>query len=372
MRHAHSDRLERWLGPEAVASVSRAMRDFYYPIPLHGVPGHVYAMPGGDFTGEIRAGQEMSAVDRAADYLRRERRRAVTHAGHLKRQAGAFGSLDALIAAATGGKKQELWFQKVGVTAVATQAMSLFRVGNMPPAGAAAAAAPGGTAPTSATTGALPYFNAVTNADTHHFVAAYATAAVIGNTLLLFDRIFAVAKAMNSTATEAVTGAPTRYQNQVAGADDYIGGNFCTVECGTVLPATAHSWTVCQYTDQAGNTANNFTASAGISACAAGGIDLSGNAGWFLPLAAGDSGVKKLTQMQCSALVATGAIDFVLGHPIAFFPCPIANLICPVDGVYTALNLTKVFDNACLTFLEMPKPTTTATTYSGQVTLVSE
>lgn len=67
--HTHSDRLERWLGAAQVARMTSAMRDFYMPVAVHGVPGRVYAMPGGDFTGEIRAGQEMSAVDRAADYL---------------------------------------------------------------------------------------------------------------------------------------------------------------------------------------------------------------------------------------------------------------------------------------------------------------
>jgi hypothetical protein len=370
--HTHSDRLERWLGAEQVARVSRAMHDFYWPVALHGVPGAVRAMPGGDFTGEIRAGQEMSAVDRAVDYLHRERRRAITRAGHLKRQAGAFGSLDALVAAATAGKKQDITFQKVGSASNSTASeTSLWRAGNQPAAGGAAAAAPGGTVPTSATTGALGFFNAPANANTHHFVAGYAMASVAGNTLLLYDRIFAAAKTMNSTATEAVTGVPTRYTNQATGNDDYIGGNFCFPECGTVLPATAHNWTVCQYTDQAGNAANSFAATAGISACVANGIDLPTNS-WFLPLAAGDTGVKALTQMQCSALVATGTIDFVIGHPIAFFPCPIAQLICTVDGVYTAFNLTRVYDNACLAFIEMPKPANTGTTYTGQVSLVSE
>jgi hypothetical protein len=91
-----------------------------------------------------------------------------------------------------------------------------------------------------------------------------------------------------------------------------------------------------------------------------------------MPLAAGDSGIKNLTQMQCSALVATGTIDFVIGHPIAFMPCPIANIVCTLDGIYTAFNLTRIYDSACLSLLEMPKTATTATTYSGQVTMVAE
>lgn len=368
--HTHSQRLERWLGAAAVDSLSRASREFYWPIAVHGVPGAVYAMPGGDFVGEIRAGQEMSAVDRAMGWLARERKRVVTRAGHLRRQAGAFGSLDALVAAATGGKKQELFFQKAGVLANAIgSANTLFRVGASPVAGAAAAAAPGGTVPTSATAGALPFVNPA-NANTNHFVAGYAAAQNPSNTLLLYDRLMAVAKTMNSTATEAVTGVPTRYTNTAVG-DDYIGGNFCFTEVGTVLPATAHNWTVCQYTDQAGNTANAFGSVAGVSAGVSSGLDFAAFT-WFFPLASGDVGVKALTQMQCSALVATGTIDFVVGHPIAYLPCPLANMICVVDGVYTAFNLTKIFDSACLALLEMPKPTTGATNYTGQITVVAE
>ena len=103
----------------------------------------------------------------------------------------------------------------------------------------------------------------------------------------------------------------------------------------------------------------------------ANGVDLAAGR-WFVPLAAGDVGVKALTQMQCSALVASGTIDFVVGHPIAFFPCPVANMVCIVDGINTAFNLTTIFDNACLAFLEMPKPGATATTYSGVISAVAE
>jgi hypothetical protein len=369
--HTHSDRLERWLGADRVAAVSHAMRDFYHPIAVHGVPGAVYAMPGGDFTGEIRAGQEVSAIERAQITLKRIARSRLSRMAMTRGQLGAFGNLSALIAAATGGKAQYPIFNKTSVAANAIgQAMDLWTRAGQPAAGAAGAAAPGGTAPTNASTGALGYANPV-NANTGHFVGGTVSASV-ANTLLLTDRLFSVAKTMNSTATEAVTGTFTRYQNATATAADYIGGNFCyPTNPTTVLASTAHNWTVCQYTDQAGNTGNSFAAPAGISACVVGGVDLAiGN--WFLPLAAGDVGVKALTQMQCNALVATGTIDFVVAHPIAWFPCPIANLLCPVDGINTAFNLTSIFDGACLNFMEIAKTSTTATNYSGQLTLVAE
>lgn len=388
MRHTHSDHLERWLGTEQVNRLSEQFGKFYWPVPVRGVPGNVHVMPGGDFSGEIKAGAYLTAQDGAAAVLRKIRRsaearirrdRALGTLIDLLRAedrrlsvVGAFASIDAVVAAFTGGKGQTFKFSKTGVASNAIgNSNDLWTRAGFPAAGAAASAAPGGVAPTSATTGALPFKN-IGAANSGHYLNWSLNASVINNSLLLYDRIFAVVKTMNSTAAEAVTGVPTRYQSSVAGANDYIGGNFCfPASPTTILAATAHNWTVCQYTDQDSGTGNNFTSTAGVSACVVGGVDLAvGN--WFLPLAAGDVGVKAITQMQCSALVATGTIDFVIGHPIAVNACPIANIACLDDGLYTALNLSSVLDSACLSFLELTKPATTATTYSGLLRFVSE
>lgn len=388
MRHTHSDRLDRWLGAENVARISAQFKDFYWPVGLHGVPGNVKVMPGGDFTGEINGGAFLSAKDGAATVLKKIRAAAEAKArrnnmlGQLAEiiraedsrilSVGAFASVDAVIAAYTGGKGQVIKFNKTGVASNAIgNSNDLWSRAGFPVAGGAGSAAPGGVAPTASTTGALPFKN-IGAANSGHYLSWALSASIINNSLLLYDRIFAVVKTMNSTGTEAVTGVPTRYQSGTAGANDYIGGNFCfPANPTTVLAATAHNWTVCQYTNQDSGTGNNFVSTAGVSACVVGGVDLAvGN--WFLPLAAGDVGVKALTQMQCSAAVATGTIDFVIGHPIAVNACPIANIACMDDGLYTSLNLTSILDNACLSFLELTKPATNATTYSGLLRAVSE
>lgn len=386
MKSTHSDRLERWLGADTVAQVSNQFKDFYYPVPLHGVPGNVHVMPGGDFTGEIAAGYFFNKEDGAAEVLKKIRRAAELKAkrenalGRLaemirvgdKRIAsvGAFASIDAVVAAFTGGKGQVMYFSKTGVAANAIgNSMDLWTRAGTPVAGAAGSAAPGGRATTSATTGAMPFQN-IGAANSGHYLNWALSSSVINNSLMLYDRLFDVAKTMNSTATEAVTGVPTRYQGSTAGAADFAGGNFCfPSNPTTVLAATAHNWTVCTYTDE-GGAAGTFQSVAGISACVVGGVDIT--AGWFLPLATGDVGVKTLTQMQCSAAVATGTITFVIGHPIAVNVCPIANMACLDDGLYTALNLSPILDGACLSFLELAKPATTATTYAGILRAVSE
>jgi hypothetical protein len=374
-RHTHADRLDRWLGAAQTARVSAAMRDWYGPpIALQGVPGSVWATRGGDFIGHVDAGHFGSAYDRAEDAVRRAarhgRRRVARWAAAQLCQANAgFASLSDLIAESSGGKRREIAWQKVGPTGVVAVTSTLWRVGNQPAAGSAPSAAPGGRAPTGATTGAQYGLDAV-SADTRHFVSASVIASVAGNTQLMYDRLFDVLKTMNSTATESVTGVPTRYQSSTATAQDYAGGNFAFVEVGgTALAATAHNWTVCQYRNQAGTDAQSFPSMTGNSGAIVDRLDHPVSS-WFMPLATGDTGVMDLAQMQCSAAVATGVINFVIGHPLAWLPCPIANLACEVDGLNTAFNLVRVFDDAAIAFLEVSKPATTATTYNGRATFV--
>lgn len=368
MFSTHSDKLERWLGPDEVDRISHGMKGWYGPpIAVCNIPGSkIYATKDGDFIGTIKAGGMMSLFEYNLDRLKRAYR--TWNRRQLHQFGMGFTSLGDLIAEATAGKKQDLWFQKVGTTGVVAATNSLFKVGNQPAAGSAAAAAPGGTAPSSATTGALP-FNNPSGGDTTHFTTGNVVPSSGANTLLMYDRIFAVAKTMSSAATEAVTGVPTRYQNTTAGTADSAEGNFLFVEIGTALGATAHNWTVCQYTDQSGTTAVSLPSLTGNSSGIVNRLDHP-TGQWFAPLATGDTGIKALTQMQCSASV-TGAVDFVIGHPIAWMPCPISSTLFVVDGINSAFSLTRIFDSACLAFLEVMKGATTATTYTGGVTIVS-
>lgn len=355
----HAAQLERWLGREAVESLSQRMAGWYGPpIAVGGVPGKVFVTKGGDFRGTIKAGRFASAMDRAEAVWRRIMRAA----RHGSPSAG-FASFADLVAEGSAGKKNRFAFQKVGTTGVVAATNTLWFVGNKPSAGAAAAAAPGGTVPTDATAGSFPFANP-TGGDTQHFTLGNVLANVGGNQLLIYDRIFSVTKTMNSTATEAVTGVPTRYQNTVAGSADSAEGNFLIIECRTVLPATAHNWTTCLYNDQA-NVGSTLPSLAGNSSNIVNRLDMP-TSQWFAPLEAGDTGIRSLTQMQCSAAVATGAIDFTIGHPLVWMPCRVANFLEQFDFVNTSFSLARVFDDACLAFLEVSKSATGATTYTGE------
>ena len=369
----HSGQLERWLGREKVEHISAAMRGWYgAPIALAGVPGAVYADRDGDFVGDLRAGFEATAFDHATEFvhrLRRKVRRWAHRSAQWDQLNAGFTSLSDLIAEASAGKKYDFSFFKQGTTGVVGATNTLWFVGAQPVAGAAAGAAPGGTVPTDATTGAFLFTNP-TGGDTLHFVNSAILCTQTANTLLLYDRIFSVTKTMNSTATEAVTGTPSRYQSSTGTADDYSGGNFLIIECRTALAATAHNWTTCLYTDQDGNTGAILPSVTGNASNIANRLDQPTST-WFTPLASGDTGIKALTQMQCSAAVATGAIDFTIGHPIAFSSYPIPNQLFFMDGLTSAFNLTRIFDDACLAFLEVMKPSTTATSYVGMFSAVA-
>jgi hypothetical protein len=256
-------------------------------------------------------------------------------------------------------------FAKTGPTGVIGVTSSLHKLGAQPIAGVAAAAAPGGTAYVDSDTGGAQFANPASG--TLHLVGADFATSVISNTLLCYDRIFAVAKTMNSAGTEAVTGVPTRYQSSTATDADYIGGNFGFVEVGlTQLAATAHNWNVCQYQNQTGAGTANLPSLTGNSAAIVHRLDHPVQQ-WFAPLASGDVGIKKWTQMQCSASVATGLINFVIGHPIGFMSFPVINSVLPFDWLTNRNQAPRIFNDAYLTFLEINKPTTTATTYTGQL-----
>lgn len=365
-RHVPSQRLERWLGADRVEKLSRDFRDWYGP-PVHllDVPGSVRVTKGGEFIGPFDHGYFGSAADNFRDYLRRCWRELGRHQPAMA--AAGFASISDALLRASGGFEQLLNgnIAKTGPTGVVGVASSLWRVGAQPAAGGAGSAAPGGRAPTKATTGAMAFNNP--SSGTLHLTGADFSASIINNSLLVYDRIFDVAKTMNSNATEAVTGVPTRYQSSVASAADYAGGNFLMIEVGgTALAATAHNWTTCLYRNQAGTDNVTLPTVTGVSGAIVDRLDQPANT-WFCPLATGDSGIMDLAQMQCSAAVATGAINFVIGHPLGVMLFPVINALLPFNWLTNRRLAPRIFDDACVALLELPKPATTATTYNGML-----
>lgn len=365
MKSTHSQRLERWLGSGRIERISQSMRGWYGP-PIHllDCPGSVRVGGDGDFIGPFERGYFMSAADSLWEAYKRAAR---VPPGTL--YAGFASISDALLRASSGyGQLPAGNIYKAGPTGVIGVTSSLHKVGTQPPAGVAAPAAPGGGSPVDSDTGGMWFTNPASG--TLHLTGADFTADTANMTLLLYDRIFAVAKTMNSSTTEAVTGVPDRYQSTTSTDPNYVGGNFLFVEVGlTALAATAHNWTVCTYKNQA-NADSTLPSLTGNASAIIHRLDHP-TMQFFAPLASGDVGIKALTQMQCSAAVATGLIDFVIGHPIGFMSFPIAKLIYPFDWLTNRNQAPRIFNDAYLAFLDVCKPATTPTYFTGQIYVCS-
>ena len=363
----HSQRLERWLGPVDVEQLSRNMRGWYGPpVPLGGVPGLVYATGDGDFVGAIRGGYHASVADyvasRAAAIARRFARRQLStmHAG--------FSSLSDLIAEATANDKaQEHLFSKLGTTQVAGAPHSLWNVGPLPAAGGTGGTSGTGRECTRSTTGALGQSNP-TGGDTLHLVTATVHSSGTG-ALAIYDRLWDMTYNHASSTSTAIDSAnrPQRYQTAGLAPGNFVGG-----EVTTTLSANNHTVTI-TYVDDAGNTAEAASAYTQAQSTAVNQF-WAANAGqtWFVPLNSGDRGLRYLTNIaQNTTASVTGVQNFWIGHMLGIVPCPIANVAFVLDGINSAFNLVRIYDDACIAFFNMPATGTTAQRFEGLLKLVA-
>jgi hypothetical protein len=360
-----SAHIERWLGTEQVELISERMRGWQGPpVAVANIPGFVYACGDGDFAGKMLCGSEASLHQKLLDDLKRKTRRNRERLGRISKQLGGFTSLSDLISeATTGGKKQTLPFQKVGITAPAVgSSQFLWRQGVTPAAGSNAAAAGAGTAFTSASTGSMGQTDAASG-DTLHFVNGFALSnQAQGSSLMLCDYLYGVNINYNTTSN-TVTGVPTRYTTAST-----IPGNFQSGNVTTALGATAQNVTT-TYTNQASASQTSPALAIRVSAA----VDTIPHTAptWYIPLAAGDTGIKAYTNISFSA-ANSGNVDRGIWHPIAIVPgINVANQPAFVDGLNTSFNLERIYDGACLCWLEWFKSATTAATYTGQIVMVS-
>lgn len=361
MRSIHAGQLDRWLGSEA-ETISRNMTGWYGPgIPVAMPGGNLIAMPDGDFQGQLWSGRFASLRDYALDRVRRILRNASREWARTP-QTG-FSSLSDLIAeATTGGKRQEIMVSKVGTFATTAFSASLWAIPAMPPAGTAAATAiPGGEVPDNTTAGGLLQADAG-GSDTLHFVSALMQGSAAPNTLLVYDRIFHAGSVLHTTTSnQAITGVPTRYTSATASP-----GNFCFLEVHTgSLGSTAHTATI-TYTDTVPNAAEGGSAQTVTPSSVVTRIPL---ARFYYQLNADDRGCTSVTNVAFSA-VSSGVSNLVMGHPLLWIPCPVANVMTPIDGINSMFNLVKIEVDACLALIEM-KGVSTATVYTGSIILVS-
>jgi len=318
-------KVARWLGEDSFQSLVKLSLGLRFPVPVANIPGQVIIYDGclyGTFSG------------------------------------GDFASLSDIIYAATNGKRQSLEFYKSASVSATRAWESLWVAPGLPAAGASAPAIPAGGTCTRTTTGALKQANP-SGSDTLRLVSLTVWASSHPNTLIVYDRLWHGAVALNTTSSQSITGTPSRYTGTNAR------GNIAFVEVTTALANTAHNWTL-TYLDENGTSRTSTTT--GIAAAGVGRID---HANWFIPLAANSYGVQAATSIQLSATLSSGAANLVIGHPLVFVPQP-QNDSVPViiDGINSLFGLVQIQTDAALSFLSI-RDHTGATNYYGQLVFVS-
>lgn len=274
----------------------------------------------------------------------------------------SFTSLDDLISELTAGKTTGpvAWNKLVPAAHTAGRWYDFSPLAGTPGANAWAGTALAWQNANSSSGWAMPMGAAVTP-DTKHLLNAMAvTPGVVPGVLMLVDmQGYYPGISLNVATAQTLTGTPTlRYANG-AGVKAYF---VVTTASG----ATAHNIAM-SYTDQSGNAGNTMpvtvscTASAITSHITHSGTAAS-NYGPFLPLAAGDSGIRSVQTVTISAASGSGAGALVLARPLLTLPLTTSGLAVERDLVNQVPSLPQIQDDACLVWLYFAGGTTAANT----------
>lgn len=194
--------------------------------------------------------------------------------------------------------------------------------------------------------------------------------------ILFYDRVLTYeACGFNANVNQALTNTLAALRYIAAGAP---GLKICvTVE--SALGATASNFTRVAYTDQDGNagelmpttvtvshivsaSAPSTTLGAQVIAPADSGATLPW--GPFMPLKAGDTGVRKVEDFTTSA-ANTGTFTIVLLYPISMVPVTGFALGTYEDEIMMRNRLPRIYDGACIAGLVRPGDTMARITSGG-------
>lgn len=173
------------------------------------------------------------------------------------------------------------------------------------------------------------------------------------------------------TGTGSRTVTMTPISNTGAKVDRWANGAGLRAYFSTEVAPTAGgpNLTTFTYTNQAGTTGKTLAATVGFAATPVTGmIPHSGNAatryGPFLPLAAGDSGIRDIENFTLSggtAYTGSGQLVLHLVRPLWQIPIPASGILTERDFVNQLPSLPKIPDGACIRFLLFQTGATTTT-----------
>jgi hypothetical protein len=111
------------------------------------------------------------------------------------------------------------------------------------------------------------------------------------------------------------------------------------------------------YTDSAGNAGNLTPATLPIGNSAAAVTSIvysgtgSGKFGPFIPLAAGDAGIRSVQQFNLSASYLSGVLNLVLCKPLMTLPITTLGVTAERDLVNQFASMPRIYNGACLAWL---------------------
>jgi hypothetical protein len=277
----------------------------------------------------------------------------------------AIQSFDNLIQSISSGKTwRSDWQKSTGASAyTAGRSYSWFTGTGIPSAGSYTGTALNAQVLSQTSAGALQHGGNATPDIKHliNMMALSAVATAVPGVLYLVDLLlYYPGISMNSSTAQTLVNTNTlpRY---TTGA-----GVRAFLEISTASGATAHNLSM-TYTDDAGNTGNAFP---GTVACTASAVathlthsgTATNNTGPFLPLAAGDNGVRSVQSVQLSAASGAGTAALVLCKPLATIPILATGVATERNTVMDLPSAPVIQDGACLGFVFMPGAATVANT----------
>lgn len=262
-----------------------------------------------------------------------------------------FASYDDIILETSTNGKQAVrpFFKTSSAPEVAGQAVTLWKMAGLPGAGADAGGTPG--IAYSSTAGGIVLQN---EASDEKFLMRIEATANQNCTLLVLDRLVSVSGlSIAATGNQTVNStALTRYTDGV--------GVEALLELTTATTAGTAQISMNSYTDQAGNTGN--AGGTVTFAAAAQNID----SAFFLPLAAGDTGVRAISTINVGVAGTSGVVAVTLVKRLAQIPL-IANIGTVIDFTRGYPPMPKIFDGATI-MLAIVAGGTSAATVQGVMT----
>jgi hypothetical protein len=263
----------------------------------------------------------------------------------------------------SNGTPENIFFHKVprvaGVAAtapIAGRGCSLWTYDGMPASGAVPTS---GAIPDRTTTGAIP-FTAPGGSRDKHLIGA-SVAPLVAGVYLLYDRLFHIGGLSGtSTAAQQIQDDPASpaLTRNTGGA-----GNMAFYEIYTIIGATGTTLTM-TYTNQAGTGSRTSTMNIG----ATGFREVTRMQ--RIPLAAGDSGIQAIEQIQLTATTGTlGNFGITIAQPLAWIPVGAGGTMGWRDYTTGLPGIPVIDPNACLSLMFIPASTTAPELFGSLATI---